>query len=138
MRTAIVLASFVAAGLLSAAARAEDPASLYDVAFEATGQVAKGAQGRVKVRITPKTGAHVSADAPNKLSLKAPAGLSLAKAKADKSDMKFTGLVAAFDVPFTAVASGSATIDAKLNFYICTDTTCTPQERTASLAVNVQ
>ena len=137
MRTAIVLVAFVASGLLSERARAEDPASLYALAFDATGTVAKGAQGKVSVRITPAKGAHVNADAPTSLSLKAPAGLAVSKAKADKADMKFTGLVAGFEVPFTAVASGAATIEAKLKFYICTDQTCTPQERTVSLAVNV-
>lgn len=137
MRHVIVLVCLIASGLLAKSARAEDPASLYELAFETTAKVDKGAQGKVAVRIKPKPGAHVNADAPTSLSLKAPAGLALAKAKADKSDMRFTGQVAAFEVPFTAVASGSATIDAKLKFYICTDQTCTPQERTASLAVNV-
>jgi hypothetical protein len=132
---AIVGALFVAVG--SGHARAAEAAALYDVALEATPKVAKGAQGRVVARITPKSGAHVSEEAPASLTLSASTGLAVSKARSGKGDLKFSGPAASFEVPFTASASGSGTIDATLKFYICTDTACTQQERKASLAVTV-
>jgi hypothetical protein len=132
-RLAVVGAIFTGLGI--GPAMAQEPASLYDVVLEASPTVAKGAQGKVVARITPKAGAHVSEEAPSSLALTASAGLSVAKAKSGKADLKLTGKVAAFEVPFTASASGA--IDATLRFYICTDTACTQQERKASLPVTV-
>lgn len=134
-RFAIVSALFLGMGL--GEARAQEVAGLYEVALEATPKVSKGAQGKVVARITPKAGAHVSEEAPASLALSTSAGLSVAKAKSGKADLKFSGPAASFEVPFTASASGAASIDATLRFYICTDTACTQQERKASLAVTV-
>ena len=124
----------------SQVARAEstvDPASLYEVSFDASQRVAKGEKGRVAVRIQPKSGAHVSAEAPASLTLVASQGITVAREKSGKADLKFTGDTASFEVPFTADASGKASIDAALRFYICTEQACTMQERKASLTVAV-
>ena len=132
----------VAGFILSIApvARAEtsvDPSSLYEVSFGASERVTKGEKGRVTVRIQPKAGAHVSAEAPASLTLVANQGLTVAREKSGKADLKFTGDIASFEVPFTASASGKATIDASLRFYICTEQACTQQDRKASLTVAV-
>jgi hypothetical protein len=134
-RSALVVAVLVV--LASASAAADDLAGRYDVVLEATARVARGASGKVTARITPKGGAHISEEAPSSLVLTPSEQLNVSRPRSGKGDLKFTGKVASFEVPFTAVAAGRGTIDATLRFYICTDTACTQQERKASLSVTV-
>ncbi|MFM2152735.1 MAG: hypothetical protein RL199_1170 [Pseudomonadota bacterium] len=131
----------VVAVVCTLVARAEpspDPSSLYDLKLEATPMVGKGAQGVVSVRITPRRGAHLSDEAPVTLALSAPESLALSKTKATKADVKFANGGGALEVPFKGVESGKAGIEAKLKFYICTESTCSQQEKTASLPVTVR
>jgi hypothetical protein len=136
-RTTLLLAI----ACLVPAARAETPpesSPLYDVRFEATRSLEKGAKGTVMARIVPRAGAHLSEEAPVSLGLVAPDAIALAKSKATKADVKFKDGGGTIEVPFTAVQTGSTKIDARLKFYICTDRTCAQQEKTASLPVTVR
>lgn len=134
---AAALLFIASAAQVSRAESTVDPASLYEVSFGASERVTKGEKGRVTVRIQPKSGAHVSAEAPASLTLVSGPGLSIAREKSGKADLKFAGDNASFEVPFTASASGKSTIDASLRFYICTEQACTQQDRKASLTVAV-
>jgi hypothetical protein len=127
---------------LAGPARADDAGSegakLYDLSIEAPAKVAKGAQGKVTVHINPKGGAEIHKEAPISLALVASDGLTLAKSKFGRGEVKMAGNDASFEIPFTAAAPGKSSIEATLRFYICTDKTCAQQERKASLPVTVQ
>jgi hypothetical protein len=138
--SALSLVAVVVAATLWRAQAAEvrpDAGALYDLRFEATPQLEQGAAGVVTVRIAPRKGAHLSDEAPLKLSLSAPE-LTFSKAKATRDDLRMDGTIGTLEVPFTAVAPGKTVIEAKLKFYICTEQTCAQQERAASLSVLVR
>jgi hypothetical protein len=117
---------------------AAEPSALYDLKLEATPKVDKGGKGAVRARIFPRAGAHLSDEAPVTLTLSAPPSLGLAKKTATKADVSYAGGGGSLELPFEALESGKAVIEAKLKFYICTDKTCAQQERTASLPVTVR
>jgi hypothetical protein len=104
----------------------------------ATPKLAKGAKGMVTARIVPRAGAHLSEEAPVSLALTASDALALAKSKATKADVRYEAGGGAIEVPFTAVQTGAAAIEARLKFYICTEKTCAQQEKTVSLPVTVR
>lgn len=142
MRATIVAALSLAVLALwapSFAAASEDPAAdaakLYDVRFDATPKVKKGAEGRLTVRIVPRGGAEIHKEAPINLALTG-SNVTPGKAKLGRPELKMEGHDAAFDVPFTATATGQ--LDATLSFFICTDKICARQERKASLPVSVE
>jgi hypothetical protein len=135
----LVLALPLLACFAAPAAHADaDPASLYDLKWEAPSKLAKGAGGTLVVKIAPHKEAHVSKEAPTGLKLSAPEGLSLSKTSAKNPDVKWAGEVASFEVPFTAVQPGAHKIDASVNFVVCVEQACHMQKRTASLPVAVQ
>lgn len=123
------------------AAEPRDPAAeaakFYDLTFEATPKLAKGAEGRVVVRITPKNGAELHKEAPISLSLKG-AGVELTRAKAGRAELQMSGNNGAFEIPFKATTAGKGSVDADLSFYICTDEWCVRQAKTATLPVEIR
>lgn len=121
-----------------------DPSSLYEVSTEGTStKVKPGEKGVFVLAIKSKVGAHVSDEAPLKLTVK---GTQLAPAKeqlslADSVAKKAEGQAFVdprFEVPFTAAAAGKGTLDAKLTFFICTEKICARQQKTFSIPVEVQ
>jgi hypothetical protein len=121
-----------------------DPASLYELRTEGTSAaVRSGEQGRFVLTIRTRPEAHVSDEAPLKLELKgqkvevAKARLSLADSVGKKAEgQAYTE--PRFEVPFTASEAGTGAVDAKLTFFICTDTLCARQQRTLSVPVQVE
>ena len=126
-------------GTIATASDAKQEASkLYDVAFEATPSVAKGAQGTVTLRILPKNGGELHKEAPIGLKLKGPANVALRKAKVGRPELEMDGLNGSFEVPFTGSAAGKGAIEGDLSFYICTEKVCLRQEHQSSLPVAVE
>ena len=111
-------------------------AKLYDVEMKATPNVAKGADGQLVVRITPKAGAEIHKEAPISLSLETK-GVKTGKNKLGRPELLMEGENGSFTVPFTAVSPGAATIDANLTFFVCTDNLCARQQRKVQLPVTV-
>lgn len=136
---------FTTALLLSAPARAQDvdPASLYDISTQgSSAKVKKGEQGTFVLTITAKPGAHVSDEAPLKLVLSGKnvtpkkEKLTLADSVAKKAEgEKYPN--PRFEVPLTADAPGTGSVDGKLTLFICTDKLCARQQKTVSVPVEV-
>jgi hypothetical protein len=131
-----ILALLLAAAvLLPGAARAED--KLYEI--KQTGpQAAVGAKATTSVTIATKNGWHVNAEAPITLSLTAPVGITLPKAKLGRADLaQSTQVSARFDVAFEAAEPGAKVISAEARFVICQETACKPVKETLSLNIDV-
>jgi len=130
-----ISAFFVAVTLLEGAARAED--KLYEVK-NTPAKVAVGAKSTTSVTIAAKNGWHVNGEAPITLSLTAPAGITLPKAKLARADLAASTLESArFDVAFEAAEPGPKVIAAEAHFVICQETACKPVKETLSLNVEV-
>ena len=139
------VAAVLAALAWAAPALAEDvdPTSLYEVTTEGTSsQVKAGEKGVFVLAIKTKPGAHVSEEAPLKLLLQS-AKLTPAQSRLSQHDSvarKQPGQAHVdprFEVPFTAASAGSATLDAKLTFFLCMEDRCERKERALSLPVEV-
>jgi hypothetical protein len=131
------------AGQAFAEEKTDKTESLYDVSMEAQPTSLKpGAKAKLLLRIQPKPGAHISTEAPLKVELQGE-GLSLSKAALSQKDsvgVKAAGEAFAaprFEVPFTAVAAGRASVSAKLTFFVCTESLCNRQQRTLKTDVSV-
>jgi hypothetical protein len=130
-----ISALFAAVALLQGAARAED--KLYEVK-NTPAKVAVGAKATTSVTIATKNGWHVNGEAPITLSLTAPAGITLPKAKLARADLAQSSLESArFDVAFEAAEPGPKVITAEAHFVICQETACKPVKETLSLNVDV-
>ena len=128
-------AVLTAALLFHGAAHAED--KLYEIKNTAP-KVAVGAKATTSVTIATKNGWHVNGEAPITLSLTAPAGITLPKAKLVRADLAAsTQESARFDVAFEAAEAGTKVINAEARFVICQATACKPIKETLTLAVEV-
>jgi len=120
-----------------------DPSSLYSVSTEGSSSVLKaGKPGTFVLSIRTSAGAHISEDAPLKLTLTGSGGVEPAKASLGRSDAKTVRKADGaadprFEVPLTATAKGQGAVEAKLTFFVCTETLCSRQQKTLSLAVTV-
>jgi len=135
----------IASFLFASVARAGEPdiASLYDLSTAGTSTAVKaGEKGKVVISIAAKGGAHVSGDAPLKIELSSKE-LKPEKEKltlADSIGPKETDphkLAPKFEVAFAAPKAGKASLEAKLTFFICTETACNRQQKTLQLPVEV-
>lgn len=142
LRSAVLLLVSLSATLSLAADPA--PETLYTVTSAATPATLKaGEKGTFVVSIQSKAGAHVSQEAPLKLELKG-THLTPAKTKLAMADSVVKPPAGEsyadpkFEVPFTADSAGQGSLEAKLTFFICTDTICARQQKTLSAAVKVQ
>jgi hypothetical protein len=166
MRTHLL--SLAAAGLcgLSAAALAGDQppdvSKLYQVTTDGSStRLGAGQKGKLVLTIKASEAAHVSDEAPLKISLSGTNGAAPEKATlayADQVSQKAAGQTYAnpvvFEVPFTVAAPAeakdapkpakdakaapiTATIDAKMTFFICTAEICSRQQKQVSLPVQV-
>ena len=120
-----------------------DAASLYVLSTEGSTTVLKAGQpGTFVLSIRTAAGAHISEDAPMKLALTGSGGVEPGKSLLSRSDAKPVAKPSGpadprFEVPLTASSRGQGSVEAKLTFFICTDTLCSRQQRTVSLPVTV-
>jgi hypothetical protein len=127
----------------SAWAADPDPTSLYVVTTEGSSTVLKpGKPGTLVLSIRTSAGAHISEDAPLKLTLTGSGGVEPAKASLGRSDAKTVrkpdgAADPRFEVPLTAVSKGQGVVEAKLTFFVCTETLCSRQQKTLSVPVTV-
>ena len=121
-----------------------DPSTLYELSTEGSStQVKAGEQGTFVLSIKPKSGSHVSDEAPLKLELK---GTQLTPDKEklamkDSVATKHEGQAFAeprFEVPFKTAAAGKGAVEAKLTFFICSEQLCARQQKTVSVPVEVR
>lgn len=142
VRSALLVLSTLAGA--TAFAADPDPASLYTLSTSVTPSTLKpGEKGTFVLAIQSKSGAHVSQEAPLKLELKGK-NVGVEKSKlvmADSVVKPAAGQQYAdpkFEVPVLAEAAGQGSVDAKLTFFICTDTICARQQKTLSVPVEVK
>jgi hypothetical protein len=120
-----------------------DPASLYVLTTEGSSTALKAGQsGTFVLFIRTVPGAHISEDAPLKLALTGSAGVEPQKAVLGRSDAKSVpkpdgAADPRFEVPLTATVKGQGAVEAKLTFFVCTETLCARQQKTLSVPVTV-
>jgi hypothetical protein len=120
-----------------------DPASLYVLTTEGSSTTLKaGKPGTFILSIQTVAGAHISDEAPMKLILSGSGGVEPAKATLGRTDAKSVrkpdgASDARFEVPLTAAAKGQGAVEAKLTFFVCTETLCARQQKTLSVPVTV-
>jgi len=131
--------------LATAASAAEaDIASMYEVSTEGTSaQVKAGDKGKVVISIRAKNGAHVSDEAPLRIEL------SSKESKLDKEKITLADSLnkkekdakvypdPRFEVGFTPATQGHTTVNAKMTFFICTESLCSRQTKNITLPVEV-
>jgi hypothetical protein len=132
--------------LLGSVARAADPdpASLYVLSTEgSTTSLRAGQPGTFVLSIRTVPGAHVSDEAPLKLLLAGSGGVQPAKATLGRADAKAVQKGSGpadprFEVPFSVAGKGPGVLEAKLTFFVCTDTLCSRQQKTLNVPVTVE
>jgi hypothetical protein len=115
-------------------AHAEGQGYTVDVKPPATAAV--GAEAKAHVVLHPTAGYHVNKEFPMILTVTAPPGVDVPKAKQAGADAaKLEETEAVFDIPFTAKEAGDKAFAASFRFAVCTATTCDPHNE--KLAWNV-
>lgn len=117
------------------------PASIqentFKLGFETDPSYGEGKDQKFRVVLTAAGGYHVNQDYPIRIDLKAPEALKLPKTSLGKPDAaQFGEESARFDVSFTA-PKGSHTVEALVDFAVCTKETCVPDQRTIALNLQV-
>jgi len=111
----------------------------YAVAVVVPDKVASGKQGTVHVSVTPKPGWKLNEDFPTKLTVTAPSGVTVDKAKQRKGDAKhFSKKKGEFDVTFTSASAGDKKFDATFKFAVCTESSCDPKKVALKWVVSVE
>jgi len=142
-RPLLVVSAALSLAAVASEAPAADPALLYELSAElSTAQVQEGQKARWQIAIVAKQGAHVSDEAPLRIEL---SGTNAAPEKkrltlADSLVKPAVGEKYAnprFEAVYATVAPGEAKLDAKLTFFICTETLCARQVKSLSVPVQV-
>ncbi len=121
-----------------------DPSTLYVVTTEGSTTALKAGQpGTFVLSIRTVAGAHISEDAPMKLTLTGSGGVVPAKALLSRSDVKSLPKAAGgadprFEVALSTSAKGQGAVEAQLTFFVCTETLCSRQQKTLSVPVTVE
>ena len=102
---------------------------LYKISYEAPKAVRVGTEAPCNLTITPKEGWVLKTETPFKLELAAKEGITLARVTFSSKDFvdpkKPAKTVATL---FNAAKAGKHGIDAKLTFFVCSDTICKRQK----------
>ncbi len=108
----------------------------YSLTISAPAPVAAGASATAKLTVKPGKGYKMNKDFPTKLTIEAPAGVTLAKTTFEAEDaIEFDDKQLVFAVDCTPGSTGTYTVSGKLKFAVCTDATCDPKRQAISFAV---
>ena len=93
-----------------------------------------------KIKVEPKGDYHVNTEFPAKLTIEAPAGVTLDKAKQSKADaVKLDEKGLQFHVAFTSADKGAKEFKGELKFAVCKgESACLPQSKKISFTVDVK
>lgn len=113
-----------------------------DTGFElratAAGPYHAGQLGTFGITLTPNGEYHVNQEYPIRLTVHAPAELTLPKSSLERADAaEFGEQKARFDVPFTSAGAGERRVEVQVDFAICTPQNCMPDQRTLALVLPV-
>ncbi len=104
-----------------------------------TSSLKVGERGSLVITILPTKDRKVHKQAPLTVTLRAPAGIVLDKAKLGRADVaKDDPKKVELSVGFTAKSGGEQAIDADASFFICTDKWCQRMTEHLSVTVKVQ
>ena len=104
-----------------------------------TRQLKVGERGSFVLAIVPGKDRKVHKQAPLSVTLRAPAGIVLDKAKLGRADVAADdGKRVELKVGFAAKSAGEQAIEADLTFFICTDKWCQRMTEQVTVTVNVQ
>lgn len=110
----------------------------FELRATATGPYRAGEPAIFAVTLTPRGEYHINQEYPIEVRVTAPAAVTLPKATLARADAaEFADAKARFDVPFTATA-GTHALEVKVDFAVCTPSTCEPTDRTLSLSLPVE
>ena len=92
-----------------------------------------------KITVVPTNGYKMNLEYPTKVSITAPEGVTLEKAKLAKADAaKLDKASAQFDVAFTSASAGKKTFTGEMKFAVCTEETCENKVEQLSFVVDVK
>jgi hypothetical protein len=104
----------------------------------APGQAPLNTRKTAQVKVSPVGPYKMNTEYPLKLTLTAPAGVTLEKAVLTAKDAsKFDDTTASFDVAFTATSRGKKAFTGQYKFAVCTETDCFPQSKTVTFDIDV-
>jgi hypothetical protein len=97
-------------------------------------------KAKAHVHIAPSSGYHMNKDYPTSVTVVAPAGVTVEKAKLTTKDGGITLAEAGadFDVVFTATEAGKKSFDGEIRFAVCTANSCDPKKEKLSFTVEVK
>lgn len=106
---------------------------------QSTRQLKAGERGTYVLAIVPGKDRKVHKQAPLSVTLRAPAGIVLDKAKLGRADVASDdGKRVELKVGFAAKSAGEQAIEADATFFICTDKWCQRMTEQVAVTVNVQ
>lgn len=142
-----VAAAFVAVAIAPAVAHAAEPAAddkatKDDYAIDTSQTSAKlkvNGEGVFSLKITPKNGKKVHAEAPLEVSIVDNANIKPQKGKLGRGDLKEKGATEPeVTTTLRGVKAGAATLEANLSFFLCTDSWCQRMSDRVQIPVTVE
>jgi len=129
-------ASIVAAAFaLSSTAFAGDN---YKMELKAPPSAKKGEKAAAKIHVEGTGEFHMNLEFPAKLTVEAPTGVTLDKAKQTRRDaVKFEKSGADFAIGFISEDTGKKSFKGEFKFAVCTDNNCSPTTEKIAFDVNV-
>jgi len=101
--------------------------------------LANGASATARVVLTAKKGWKLNEEYPTKLTVVAPSGTKINKAKQKRTDaVRWAKKSAEWQVQISASGAGTKPFSGKFKFAVCTDTTCDPKKELLAWVVNVK
>jgi hypothetical protein len=98
-----------------------------------------GARAVAAISVQPQGPYHINLEYPAKLTIDAPGGVTLEKAKQTSKDaVKFAKSGAELQVAFMPQSAGKKLFTGELKFAVCDETTCVPQVEKISFTVDVK
>jgi len=142
LRAPLILA-LLTLSLEASAAPDVDPSTLYSISTQGSSTRLKaGEKGVFVLAIQSKAGAHLSEEAPLRLALSGK-NVTPEKTQLEARDSVAPRLAgheftdSRFEVPLRAAAAGAASIEARITFFVCTETLCARQQKLVSLPIEV-
>ena len=121
---------------------ADDKATKDDYAIDTTATVAKlkvKGEGGFSLKITPKNGKKVHADAPLEITIVDNAAIKPAKQKLGRSDLKAKGAKEPEAVTvLRGVKAGPTTLEVNVSFFLCTDAWCQRMSDHVQIPITVE
>lgn len=110
----------------------------YTIVIEPPESVPQGSDAMVTVKVVPQGKWHMNLEYPTSLSVQAPEGVTLAKAKLEKGDaLKLDDENCEFGIGFTPDSAGEKKFKGTFKFAVCQDEACAPKTEEIEFAVAV-